>query len=55
MISPIIVKQVKEDKKAGMLNSDIMQKFNLTYGELRMILDGEETNVAECVEVNTDD
>lgn len=41
MISPLIAKQVKEDKKAGMLNSDIMQKFNLTYRELRIILDGE--------------
>lgn len=31
-------------KKQGMLNHEIMQKFNLSYVELRNILDGGDDN-----------
>lgn len=47
MINPITANQIKEEKKNGALNSALMKKYNLTYRELRIILDGEETNEEE--------
>lgn len=39
MISPIIIKQVKEEKKQGVSNSALMKEYKLRYAELRRILD----------------
>lgn len=39
MISPIIIKQVKEEKKQGVSNSALMKEYKLRYAELRSILD----------------
>ena len=47
MINPVIPNQIKEEKKNGALNSALMKKYNLTYPELRIILDGEETDEEE--------
>ena len=39
MISPIIVKEIKEKKKQGVSNSALMKEYKLVYAELRKILD----------------
>lgn len=39
MISPIIVEQIKEKKEQGVSNSALMKEYNLSYAELRRILD----------------
>lgn len=44
MVNPLVANQIKEEKKDGALNSALMTKYNLTYRELRIILDGEETD-----------
>ena len=40
----VIKSEVLRLKKQGMLNHEIMQKFNLSYIELRNILDGGDDN-----------
>lgn len=45
MVKPEQIKEIKDKKKNGVLNHIIMQEYNLTYSELRTILD----------EVKTDD
>jgi hypothetical protein len=47
MINPITANQIKEEKKNGALNSALMKRYNLTYSELRIILDGEEADEEE--------
>jgi hypothetical protein len=47
MINDFIANQIREEKKNGALNSALMKKYNLTYRELRIILDGEETDEEE--------
>lgn len=39
MVKPEQIKEIKEKKKNGVLNHVIMKEYNLTYGELRTILD----------------
>ena len=43
MITPQQVKEIKQKKKEGILNHVIMKEYNISYGELRMILDTGET------------
>lgn len=47
MINLITANKIKEEKKNGALNSALMKKYNITYRELRIILDGEETDEEE--------
>jgi hypothetical protein len=47
MINDFKANQIREEKKNGALNSALMKKYNLTYRELRIILDGEETDEQE--------
>lgn len=47
MINQITANKIKEEKKNGALNSALMKKYNLTYRELRIILDGEEIDEEE--------
>ena len=39
MINPIIIEQIKDKKKQGVSNSTLMKEYNLSYAELRGILD----------------
>lgn len=39
MLKEFEIDEIKELKKQGVLNSEIMSKYNISYAELRQILD----------------
>ena len=42
-LSPIVENEIREKKRQGTLNSELMKEYNLRYYQLREILDRNQT------------